>query len=400
MNRNMNMKPTTCSKIGIKKKEPMQQQEQQRPNYHKQNNNNMFLQQQQQQQNSLVVSQNQSSNNDTVRDNSIKINHMNPFDNLDLDLNNYKFDDIKRLFDIEDSNLTDEIMKTAKRKVLKLHPDKCKMKLDPKIYEFFQKAYSYLDSVYQFQNRSENRENRNGKYSSSDIHDEDNSALLKEYFEKQGGFSNEHFNKQFEQYAPKDEHNQGYNEWFKSDENMFEKPQEKISKNNMNAYIEKQKQKLCEITPYKGVSDMYVGTAIGGALLDMSSTNNFTGSTSGDLFSNRGLVFTDLKQAYTETLIPVSEADFHNKKQYKNVNEYSAMREQDANSYKRMSKAESEVYIKEQEKKQGMEAASVAFQLAKQAEKAKEKTNDFWSSIRQITYGGENTTSNGIVLLK
>jgi len=327
----------------------------------------------------------------------------NFFNNLDLNLANYEYIDLLNLFDIPKSQLTEEIMKSAKRKVLKLHPDKCKTYLDPKIYEFFQRAYKYLEEIRDFQNIS-NKDNRNTSYSSNDICDEENRELYKNYFEQnEGGFSVKRFNEQFDKYYVKDEYtNKGYDDWFKSDEGILEQPKGKISKNEMDRIIQLKKNELCKLVPYTGVAEhIYTGSNAGGILLDTSQIENFTGSTSGDIFSNRGLAFTDLKQAYTETLLPIgTDEDFNNIKKYSDVKAYTAEREMSEKTYKIMTKQEADNYLLEQENKNGLKASSIAFKLAKQSDKLKESNNHFWNNIRQIAYGDKDSTHNGMLLLQ
>lgn len=318
----------------------------------------------------------------------------NPFDAIDLNIDNYKLEDILTLFNITDPNLTDEVMKKAKRDMLKLHPDKCQNRLDPKYYEFFKKAYNYLEQVHQFQNRSENRAGRSTDYSAVEFHDEDNSQLVKDFFHKQGGggFSNKAFNEQFEKvYVPDEAAAKGYDDWFKSDEGIIGQPEGKIGKGAINSHIENYKRELGgALMKYTGVADhIYTGTAAGGAVLNVGAVDNFTGSSTGDIFSGRGLVFTDLKQAYTETLIPIAAEDEYEKTaKYRNVNEYQSARDMDAKTYKVMSDAELKAYIAEQERRAGHEGAAVAFQFAKQNEKAQAAQTSFWSNLKQLTYGG------------
>jgi hypothetical protein len=50
--------------------------------------------------------------------------------------------------------------------------------------------------------------------------------------------------------------------------------------------------------------------------------NNFTSSELFDSFN-----YTDLKQAYDESVIPVTEEDYHKIPKYKNVDEYKRTRE-------------------------------------------------------------------------
>jgi hypothetical protein len=312
------------------------------------------------------------------------------FDSLDLNLDNYELNDILKLFNIKDANLSEDVMKRAKKEMLKLHPDKCQNKVDPKYYEFFKKAYRYLEQIYDFQNRAD-KKNRNTSYSSSDMYEEDNAQIVKDFMTKQGGngFNSKVFNEQFEKYYIKDEATaKGYDDWLKGNDGIIDQPQGKISLSAMGSHIETYKKENNALMKYTGVADhIYTGTAAGGTLLNLGQIDNFSGTTSGDVFGGRGLVYTDLKQAFTETLIPVCESDYDNVKKYRNAEEYMTARDIDAKTYKVMSEEESDSYLRQQEQKQGQEGAHVAFQFAKQSEKIKEAQTGFWSNLKQLAYG-------------
>jgi hypothetical protein len=93
-------------------------------------------------------------------------NHVNfyetPLSNLDLDLNNYSMNDLLNLFNLQSTVLNDEMMKSAKKITLKMHPDKSR--LDPKFYIFFTDAYNRLEYIYDFQNKSAKKTNSNTNY--------------------------------------------------------------------------------------------------------------------------------------------------------------------------------------------------------------------------------------------
>ena len=71
--------------------------------------------------------------------------------NLDLNIQNYTFDDILNLFHLSMPILYDDL-KSAKKIVLKTHPDKSD--LDVSVYHFFVKALEILVYVYNFNNNS------------------------------------------------------------------------------------------------------------------------------------------------------------------------------------------------------------------------------------------------------
>ncbi len=72
--------------------------------------------------------------------------------NLDLNIQNYTFDDILNLFHLSMPILYDDL-KIARKIVLKTHPDKSN--LDVGVYHFFVKALEILVYVYNFNNNSQ-----------------------------------------------------------------------------------------------------------------------------------------------------------------------------------------------------------------------------------------------------
>ena len=72
--------------------------------------------------------------------------------NLDLNIQNYTFDDILNLFHLSMPILYDDL-KIARKVVLKTHPDKSN--LDVGVYHFFVKALEILVYVYNFNNNSQ-----------------------------------------------------------------------------------------------------------------------------------------------------------------------------------------------------------------------------------------------------
>jgi hypothetical protein len=69
---------------------------------------------------------------------------------FDLNVNNYNFNEIQQLFNLElDSEISHEDLKSAKSKVLSMHPDKSK--LSSKYFIFYKKAFEILVQYYQSQ---------------------------------------------------------------------------------------------------------------------------------------------------------------------------------------------------------------------------------------------------------
>lgn len=285
---------------------------------------------------------------------------------LDLDLDNYSLEDLYHLFNIPGGNLSEETLKSAKQIVLKMHPDKsC---LDSKYFLFFSKAYKRLFSIYEFQNKSSKKQ-----YKDEDFFDEGNKMILNNMFEKNKDFKdpknfNNWFNQSFEKHRLENPNEQGHGDWLKSNEG-FISINENVTKGNMNEIFEQKKKQIQAVSVYTGVSDMFSST-FGGSMLDGG----------GDISTNE---YTDLRQAYTETLIPVTMEDYNKIQKFNNVSEYKAHRERvDVTP---LTKKEAENKLLQQQQQNDQHSAALAFKYAKEAERVKEKQQGFWSDLKQLT---------------
>jgi hypothetical protein len=138
----------------------------------------------------------------------------------------------------------------------------------------------------------------------------ENNSILDKVFEKDKGLKesknfNQWFNDQFDKHKLEDNPTEaGYGSWLKSDEDIVYIPN--VTKNNMTEEMEKRKRHIQTIVNYTGVKETSAPVFAGSSLMEYNS--NFT---SNSLFANEGIGYTDLKQAYVESVIPVTEADFH-----------------------------------------------------------------------------------------
>jgi len=320
-----------------------------------------------------IFSNNSSNNYNINRASQLKkpVNFYNTnLNELDLDIDNYSLQDLYNLFNITDNILDDTNLREAKQIVLKMHPDKSR--LDHKYFLFFSKAYQHIYSIYEFQNKSTKK-----KLNTDDYYFEGEAHLLNEVqqkFKKSGddkGF-NSWFNQQFEKHHLNDE-DVGYGDWLKSNEGIYVF-NGNVTKNNMNEVFETQKKQIQTLSVYTGVTDMYANT-FGGTLLN-NTTNNFTGS-------DGSLGYTDLRQAYIESVIPVTEEDYKKLPKFNNFNDYKNHR--DNVDTTPLSKEESERLLYQSQKNLDQESAAIAYKYAKQSEKIKQKQQSFWGEIKQLT---------------
>jgi hypothetical protein len=303
----------------------------------------------------------------------------NVYESIDLSVENYSREELYKLFGFKTSIiLNEENMKEAKKIVLKTHPDKSR--LDNKYFVFFSKAYNKLKEIYEFQNKTNSKKTED----KNEYFEQENSQVLDKMFDMKKDLKdtknfNEWFNVQFEKHKLDDQSDTGYGDWLKSDEDIIFTPQN-LNKDTMASEMDKRKREIKSLTPYRGVSDSYALSGVGGSHL-MSYDSNFT---SGSLFSGGGCGgYTDLRQAYAESVIPVTEDDFNKIQKFKNVNDYK--RHRDTVDMTPLSKEEALRQLFKQDKQKDEESSALAFYYAQQSEKAQKNNDVFWSGLKQLT---------------
>ena len=294
--------------------------------------------------------------------------------NLDLELDHYSLEDLYKLFNIPEHQLSENALKNAKQIVYKMHPDKSQ--LDPKYFRFFSAAYKRVYGIFEFQNKSLNkRPTANDK---DDYYDDSNKDILNNMFEQNKTLKdpknfNSWFNEKFEKHSSKDDDSsKGYGDWLKSDEGLYS-VNDNITKANMNDAFERQKKQIQALTTYQGINDSF--SSFSGSLLGDQS-DNFTGS-------NGALGFTDLRQAHVESVIPVTQEDYDRMPKYKSLSEYKARR--DTADVNPLSKQEAERMLMQQGQNLEQQSAALAYKYAQQSERVKQNSSAFFSDLRQIT---------------
>ena len=295
---------------------------------------------------------------------------------LDLDVNNYSLTELYDLFYIKHKTLTTENMKEAKKIVLKMHPDKSK--LDRKYFLFFSSAYKRLYAIYEFQNKTE-KNTSNTEY--SELQDEkEKETILHQLFAKNKELKNPtHFNEWFNMEFEKQkiqEDDTGYGDWLKTNEGIY--IIDNVTKENMNTEFEKQKKQAKTVVVYNGVNDPYTST-FGASVLGKNT------DFSSGVFDHGGLSYQDLKQAHLETIIPVTNEDYHTMPKFRNTEEYKRYREtQDITP---MNEIEATKLLHKNNATLEEESASLAYYYAEQSEIVNKKQQDFWAKILHLTNG-------------
>ena len=300
---------------------------------------------------------------------------------VDLDINNYNLEDILNLFRIP-VNFDEQDLKRAKQVVLKTHPDKSG--LDSKYFLFYSKAYKMLYSVWDFRKKGDvNKTNNNTDYENVDkFSEEDKKKILDNLFKsdntkikfKTNSDFNNWFNEQFEKNKIYNENEEsGYGDWLKTNEGLDE-INPNVSAATMKTEFDKKKSSIRALVVHKDVSELNSWNSINASELTREGPGEF----SSDLFSR--LPFQDLQKAHTETVIPVTDEDYDNVPKFKNVNEYLSHRNKV--DVKPLSEQQAQQYLNQQNDKESERAVRRAYELAKQSEIAKQKSQSFWGNLQ------------------
>jgi hypothetical protein len=300
---------------------------------------------------------------------------------VDLDINNYNLEDILNLFRIP-VNFDETDLKRAKQVVLKTHPDKSG--LDSKYFLFYSKAYKMLYSVWDFRKKGDvNKTNNNTDYENVDkFSEEDKKKILDNLFKsdntktkfKSSSDFNSWFNEQFEKNKIYNENEEsGYGDWLKTNEGLDE-INPNVSAATMKTEFDKKKSSIRALTVHKDVSELNSWNSISASELTREGPGEF----SSDLFSR--LPFQDLQKAHTETVIPVTDEDYNNVPKFKNVNEY--LNHRNKVDITPLSEQQAQQYLNQQNDRESEKAVRRAYELAKQSEIAKQKSQSFWGNLQ------------------
>lgn len=310
---------------------------------------------------------------------------------LDTDIRNYNLTDILKLFSIPVA-FTEDHLKSAKRTVLKMHPDKCNL---PKEYFlFFTKAYRILYQIYSMRHERAQGYGHVQEYAeliadgesadtlgsesssgSSSLAAADHRAKLAAMSHKE---FNRWFNSAFEKYRVPDSNEEGYEQWFRGtddhgddDENQDGDIIDDVSSSSgtwsasQMREMERKRNRIRDRLALVASSEL---EAAGG-----NGTSSFQSQ----------LQFEDLKRAHTETLIPVTESDFKSVRQFKNEHELRTFRSSAA-APAPLSKAESAAILERARLADVEESTHRAYQMARQDEIARDMNRRFMREFQTI----------------
>lgn len=291
---------------------------------------------------------------------------------LDLNIDNYELRDLIKLFNMP-LHFQESDLKDAKKIVLKTHPDKSG--LDKEYFLFFSQAFKYLLKVYQLRQSSSIT---NTEYDNSDL---DCSFKSEHTILIDGEIKNmdqnqyiDWFNKAFDKMKVNDDNNDdGYGDWLKTDEGLVNK--QANNSREMNELINEKKNHIRSLVLHNDFTDS-------------NNSNHF------DLIRDRPehygssmfdkLQFEDIRKAHMESVIPVTDEDFHNRKKYTNIDELNRERTTDLKiSSKQWYSAHENKLNKLKTDDEDLNIQR-AYKLMNQDEVIRRNYDKFWSELKQI----------------
>ena len=263
-------------------------------------------------------------------------------------------------------------LKKAKKIVLKTHPDISR--LDKEYFLFFSQAYKYLLKIHQLRQSSTTT---NTEYDKDELWSNEHSVLIDGKLKTMSQEEyTDWFNSTFEKMRMKDDTDEtGYGDWLKSNDDLVSETV--TSTDQMNEYIQNKKKQLRALVVHNDFQD-----------INMSNSGQFDlvreipGDYGSSMFDK--LQFEDVRKAHCESVIPVTEEDFHNRKKYTNIDELNRERTQDMdqNSDKWMSSHED--MLKDSQSQDEDINIQRAYKLMNQDEMIRENHDKFWSDLKRI----------------
>ena len=285
-------------------------------------------------------------------------------DNLDLDINNYSLEELLNLFNL-DYTFSEFDLKNAKKISLKTHPDKSN--LDMKYFIFFKKAYKSLANVFYF--RQKRKENPPSEYSAP--RDKNNAKLLHSLNGKSISEFNSWFNEMFEKVKVNDDENDhGYEDWYKKGE---VKQQKNVSLSEFGREFEKRKQQCKSLIVHKGIQEV---DSTSGYSLTREKPDEYSSS----IFSK--LQYEDLKKAHTESVVPVTKADFDNVPKFNNVDSYIQHRSNQTTTP--LSLQQANKYLSERTNDNNKQSMQRAYTLIKRDQAVEKSNEEWWKNFKTL----------------
>jgi|UniRef100_A0A6C0INN4 hypothetical protein len=298
-------------------------------------------------------------------------------DDVDLDINNYNLEDLLQLFNLP-LDFNKQQLKNAKSIVLKLHPDKSG--LNSKYFIFYSNAYKNVCKIWEFKSKTEKDVNNESTvYVNNDDETSSNKIILNKMFEKNNDLKkpenfNKWFNDHFEKMKVTSDNDEGYGDWLKSDDGLEDNNCKSVSQMH-EVFSQKRKQACNDIVEHSSMQSFQFGSGSGMGSDLINDSGGFDGE------GGSGLVYQDLRKAYTETIVPVDDSLMDKRVKVGSVDELNRYR-QSQDLY--VPDAEQQRIYNEQKQTEDEMATRRAFKLAEHSKMAQQNSEGFWSGLKLL----------------
>jgi len=295
-------------------------------------------------------------------------------DELDLCIANYSFDDILNVFNLK-YDFDENDLRRAKKQALMSHPDKSK--LDKSYYIFFTSAYKLLNKIHEYR-KNRDAVNLVTSYDPSAIDSELNNAELlnnpdvpEEFWKNLVNHKDFHsiFNMLYEKNAIDNPSDAGHGDWLGEEEEEIKA----TSIEDMHRLINERKSRLRALVTVKEINGLsnYSGSSIVGDIEGFRSG----GGTS--------LQYDDVKHAYTDSVIPVTEEDYTNNP---GVTTEEALIRKRASLIPTLSAESYASHLRDKQAQEDADNAERLYKLVSQDEANKKARSNWVSSLLKIGY--------------
>jgi len=257
--------------------------------------------------------------------------------NHNLNLQSYNYEELLGLFDLP-KNMTFEQLKTAKKKVLMLHPDKSKLSAD--YFLFYKKAFETIVQIYENNNKQNqiiNEDTTNYKPLANDL----NKSAVQKIKTVAGEMNPKDFQNKFNELFENNmvqKPDTAKNEWFTKEEPVY-KTEETVSAKNMGQVFDTIKKQTAEMVRYRGIQEIRSGNCGTRLYEDTEDDEDADMYVSSDIFGK--LKFDDLRKVHKDqTIFAVSESDYDKMAKYSSVDHF--VKERDRVPVVHVDKSESE----------------------------------------------------------
>ena len=293
-----------------------------------------------------------------------------------LDIHMYSLKDILELFNVS-YNISIDDIKRAKKKVLKMHPDKSKLPAD--YFLFYKKAFDILFTFYNNQNKQNQKvdaENTVYTPSNNDRDDTTTHQIKTTINDMSKTDFNKKFNKLFNDNMVK-QIDETKNEWFKNDDSTLTTEQN-VNQSNMSQVFDTMKEKQQGLVRYKGVENLIVN--------NKSGTNIYEENEDEYVYCDpfEKLKYDDLRKVHKDqTIFSVSEKDINKVKQYSSVDQF--MRDRGSQNITPIEKQQAEQYLTVNEQQHNERMMHKQYKSNLQTMKNQEKNQTVLSSFLHLT---------------